>query len=301
MARPVPHPIPYQGSKRHLAPEITQYFPRKIDIFFEPFAGSAAVTLYAARYGLARRFVLGDILPELIDLWREILFQPERTAARYEAVWRGHIDGGTDYFNSVRERFNRNREPVDLLYLLVRCVKNAVRFNRSGDFTQSADKRRLGTQPAKMATAILAASTLLKGKVELHCGDFTTTIQDAGPRDLIYMDPPYEGTTQGRDKRYFQQLERGRLIEALNDLNTRNVPFLLSYDGETGGVAYAPPLPGDIGMQRLLLNAGRSSQATLSGRDAVTLESLYLSKEVSELFSRSSEERGIVSFSLFSF
>lgn len=46
----LPHPIPYQGSKRKLAPMIDDYLPDGIDTFYEPFAGSAAMTIYAAHH-----------------------------------------------------------------------------------------------------------------------------------------------------------------------------------------------------------------------------------------------------------
>ncbi len=280
MAKIVPHPIPYQGSKRNLAERICGLFPKQVETLYEPFSGSAAITLFAARHGLARRFVIGDSLPELIGLWRAIIENPDKTAARYESIWRGHIEGGADYFNQVRERFNDDRDPVDLLYLVARCVKNAVRFNRHGRFTQSADKRRLGTQPARMTEAIHGASQLLKGRAELFCGDFTATMSAAGARDLVYMDPPYHGTTYGRDKRYFAQLEREALVDGLATLNARNVPFLLSYDGMSGNVVYGEPLPTHLEMRRLLLEAGRSSQATLNGRHEVTVESLYVSENL---------------------
>lgn len=280
MTKKIPHPIPYQGSKRNLAKDICGLFPQGIETLYEPFAGSAAITLYAARHGLARRFVIGDSLPELIELWRAIIEEPDKTSAKYETIWSGHVKGGIDYFNQVRERFNNDRDPVELLYLVARCVKNAVRFNRHGLFTQSADKRRLGTQPVKMGEAIKAASYLLKGKTELYCGDFTKTISSAHANDLVYMDPPYHGTTYGRDKRYFAQLEQESLIDGLAELNHRNVPFLLSYDGMTGDTVYGEPLPDHLSMRRLLLEAGRSSQATLNGRHEVTIESLYVSENL---------------------
>ena len=291
MARTVPHPIPYQGSKRNLAEDICGLFPQQVETLFEPFAGSAAITLYAARYGLARRFVIGDSLPELIELWRAIIEKPDQTASRYEAIWRGQIDSGADYFNQVRERFNTDRDPVELLYLIARCVKNAVRFNKHGRFTQSVDKRRLGTQPAKMYEAIQAASYLLKGKTDLYCGDFTDTISVAGQHDLVYMDPPYHGTTYGRDKRYFAQLEREALVNGLANLNDRNVSFILSYDGMTGDVVYGEPLPDHLAMRRLLIEAGRSSQATLNGHNAVTVESLYISQNITSAMSTNWRQR----------
>ncbi len=35
----VPHPIPYQGSKRNLAPAILGYLPERVGTQIEPFAG----------------------------------------------------------------------------------------------------------------------------------------------------------------------------------------------------------------------------------------------------------------------
>jgi len=277
MSRKPPHPIPYQGSKRKLAPMIHSVLPTTIETFYEPFAGSAAMTLYAAHHGLAKRFVIGDSLDAIIELWRSIIENPQKTSSRYAALWKGQRDDNPDYFNSVRERYNSTHDPVDLLYLICRCVKNAVRFNARGRFTQSPDKRRLGMAPEKMADAILGASFLLKGKTELRAGDWLLTTSDARPSDFVYMDPPYLGTTVGRDKRYHQQLERERLISGLETMNQRGIRFALSYDGMTGGKEYGPPLPDYLRMTRLLLHAGRSSQATLQGRSDETIESLYLS------------------------
>ncbi|MCY1290255.1 Modification methylase FokI [compost metagenome] len=277
MSKKLPHPIPYQGSKRKLAPMIHPVLPAVIETFYEPFAGSAAMTLYAAHHGLARRFVIGDCLEEIVELWRAIIDLPEKTSARYAEVWSGQGEDNPGYFNSVRERYNSEHDPVDLLYLICRCVKNAVRFNSVGKFTQSVDKRRLGMAPNKMEAAIAGASMLLRGKVEFRTGDWLLTTQDARSEDFIYMDPPYLGTTIGKDKRYHQQLELDRLITGLESLNRRCIRFALSYDGMTGEKEYGPPLPDSLGMTRLLLHAGRSSQATLQGRDDETIESLYLS------------------------
>jgi DNA adenine methylase len=273
----LPHPIPYQGSKRSLAPRIGLHVPRDVDTWFEPFAGSAAMTLWVAREGIARRYVIADVLPPMAELWRAILERPDATAARYAAVWRGQEAGDRDYFDRVRERFNGSQDPVDLLYLTARCVKNAVRFNRRGHMTQSVDRRRLGMRPERMEAAIRGASALLKGRAEVRAGDWLDTTADAGPGDFLYLDPPYAGTTLGRDKRYAQGLEPGRLAEGLAALRARSLRFVLSYDGSTGGRGYGPPLPPELGLARLPLPAGRSSQATLHGRREETVESLYLS------------------------
>ena len=273
----LPHPIPYQGSKRNLARLIAPYVPKECSVMFEPFAGSAAMTIYAAHHGLARRFVVGDSLKAIVDLWGLIVTSPSETEQRYRAIWQGQLTSGVDYFNQIRARYNQERDPVDLLYLVCRCVKNAVRFNAQGNFTQSVDKRRMGMHPDKMRVAIDGVANLLAGRVEFRHGDWLETTSDVTSYDFVYMDPPYLGTSIGRDKRYHEQLAPNALISGLETLLDRRVRFALSYDGMTGEKEYGPPLPAHLGLTRLLIDAGRSSQATLVGRAEKTLESLYLS------------------------
>ena len=234
------------------------------------------MTIYAAHHGLASRFVIADSLPPMIDLLRSIVEEPKETARRYRALWHGQTNGDTDYFNRIRDRYNETGDHVDLLYLICRCVKNAIRFNRAGCFTQSVDKRRLGMRPDKMKAAITGVSAILRNRVEFRTGDWRETTADARMADFVYMDPPYLGTSIGRDRRYHQQMEQSELIVGLDALRRRYIPFALSYDGTTGGREYGPPLPEHLGLTRLLLSAGPSSQSTLNGRKEETIESLYL-------------------------
>ncbi len=243
---------------------------------YEPFCGSAALTLAAAARGLAPRFVLGDSLPPLVALWRAIVERPARVASAYAALWRAqHRD--PDHYERVRERFNRCGDPTTLLYLLARCAKAAVRFNRDGGFNQAPDRRRHGMRPERLAAEVAAAARLLAGRTRLTCADYEATLAGAGPRDLVYLDPPWQGTSEGRDRRYAEGLARERLVASLARLVDRGVPFLLSYDGRSGDRAYGPPLPAALGLARVPLDAGVSSQATLLGRRERTVESLYLS------------------------
>jgi DNA adenine methylase len=294
----IPHPIPYQGSKRELAPIIGKYVPSPVNVWFEAFAGSAAMTIWAASKGVARQYVISDSFEPMMELWNRIVYQPGETARRYAEVWNGQLFGDSGYFNRVRDRYNLKNDPVDLLYLTCRCVKNAVRFNKNGQFTQSVDKRRMGMQPQKMAAHILGASTLLRGRSEIRTGDWLETTKDATPGDFIYLDPPYLGTTIGRDKRYADQMPRDRLIEGLRSLIARRIPLALSYDGMTGQKEYGPPLPDDLELTRLLIHAGASSQATLNGRRENTIESLYVTPDLNgptlEFFRKTRENQRVL-------
>ncbi|EHA8172484.1 DNA adenine methylase [Salmonella enterica subsp. enterica] len=295
----IPHPIPYQGSKRKLAPVIYNVIPRNIQCFYEPFAGSAAMTLFMASNNAAERFVVGDKFSSIIELWEMIVNNPNQVIDEYSLIWHGFDGENHNYFNEVREQYNKSQNPVALLYLVCRCVKNAVRFNSKGQFTQSADKRRKGMAPEKMAVAIDGASKLLKGRTEFRIGDWKTTLNDVGYSDFVYMDPPYLGTSIGKDKRYHEQLELDSLVSGLAFLNEQNIRFALSYDGMTGDKEYGPALPEHLSMCRLLINAGRSSQATLNGVNAETIESLYLSGNIKAPINKKINIKNTIQESLF--
>ncbi len=273
----VPHPIPYQGSKRRLAAAILSHVPPGgYTRLIEPFAGSAAVTLAAASRKTFSSYVIGDALEPLIRLWEMVITDPTEAADEYGRLWHREREKPIDAYYEIRSEFNADRRPAKLLYLLARCVKNAVRFNPAGDFNQSPDKRRTGTRPQLMKTELFAAHRVLAGRCQAVYADFLLLFQRAHEGDFFYLDPPYQGTSEGRDQRYIAGVSRDRMIEALTILNERRVPFILSYDGSCGGRDYGDPLPQTVA-HRILLDVGRSSQATLNGRDDVTVESLYIS------------------------
>ncbi len=273
----VPHPVPYQGSKRRLAAAILSHVPAGRYVrLIEPFAGSAAVTLAAAYRATFPSYVIGDALEPLVRLWEMIIDNPKDAAEKYATLWHRERQKPIDAYYEIRSEFNLDHDPAKLLYLLARCVKNAVRFNPSGEFNQSPDKRRTGTRPELMAAELFGAHRILAGRCQAVHADFLSLFLSGQEGDFFYLDPPYQGTSQGRDQRYISGVRRDQMIHALTILNEKRVPFILSYDGFCGERDYGEVLPEAIA-RRILLNVGRSSQATLNGRDDVTIESLYLS------------------------
>jgi DNA adenine methylase len=277
-SKSVPHPIQYQGSKRNLASLILAYFPKNVDRLIEPFAGSAAVTIAAAANRRAKSHVVNDLNRPLAELLRLITESPTETAQFYERTWREQQGDSLGHFYRIRDAFNRTQDPRLLLYLLARCVKGAVRYNSEGFFNQSPDKRRQGVRPQTMRANILGVSSLLKGKTQFSATDYASVLEGARETDLVYLDPPYQGVSGNRDARYFSGICHDEFITALEDLNARGIPHLVSYDGRTGEKAFGKSLPACLELTRVELRAGRSSQSTLLGRNEVTYESLYLSR-----------------------
>jgi len=274
----IPHPIPYQGSKRWIAPTVARCLPADTQVLIEPFAGSAAVSLAAAYWRRAKNFVLGDVNAPLIALWAEIIERPQELSRAYALLWRKQGGRERKYYNQVRAEFNKSHRPDLFLYLLARCVKAAVRYNSDGEFNNSPDNRRKGARPATMKERICGASQLLKGKTGLHVGDYGELLERASPKDVVYMDPPYQGVCKKRDARYLEPVRFEELVGRLEDLNRRGISYIVSYDGRTGERRHGRTLPSELGLAHFEVEAGCSTQATLLGRRENTYESLYLSE-----------------------
>lgn len=278
----VPQPFQYQGSKRSLAATILQYLPPKAERIVEPFAGSAALSIACAARGRASEYWINDYNRPLSELLNFIINHPESMGDFYKKTWRDESEDALEHYYRVREDFNRNQDPRLLLYLLARCVKGSVRYNSEGLFNQSPDKRRLGTRPETMRENIMGVSMLMRGKTIVTSSDYRDVLANCRDSDIVYMDPPYQGVCGERDSRYFTGISFDDFVAALDQLNERGIRFLISYDGRLGDRSYGEVLPDYINLTLVEIEAGRSSQATLLGRDEITFESLYLSKPLAE-------------------
>jgi len=284
----------YQGSKRLLAPQILRYMPHTFKRLIEPFAGMAAITIAAAAEGRAGRYYINDINAPIVQLLQAAINTPGGLINDYKEVWNKQFTysgGHIEHFYHVRSCFNAGeRIPANMLYLLARCVKGSIRYGKEGNFNQSPDKRRHGTNPKNVAENALALSALLKGKTAFSSIDYKMIFQLAEPGDLLYMDPPYQGVSCARDNRYFSGVDFAEFADALKILDKKGIDYIISYDGNCGGKEYGSPLPESLRCEKFLLNAGLSTQATLLGKRDTTYEALYVSNNLVRAFNSSPKQ-----------
>lgn len=279
-----PHIVQYQGSKRNLAPQILRYIPQKFNRLIEPFAGMAAITIAVSSQNRADRYLLNDLNKPLVNILEESITNPQRLIDNYTKVWCEQLTfegGSVEHFYKVREDFNKgNQCAANMLYLLARCVKGSVRYSSSGMFNQSPDKRRMGTNPKNLARNVYMISSLLKGKTEFMSNDYREVTKNAKSGDIVYIDPPYQGVCTSRDCRYFSGIDFNEFVDCVEDLNRRGIDFIISYDGTCGDKQYGQDLPAELGLKKVMLNAGLSSQSLLLGKKETTREALYLSRNL---------------------
>lgn len=274
--------VQYQGSKRILAPQILRYMPHHFKRLIEPFSGMAAISISVARQKKADSFLINDINTPIVEILESAIETPSKLLKEYTSVWKEQFtfhEGSVAHFYNVRERFNKGeRTAANMLYLLARCVKGAVRYSNQGYFNQSPDKRRNGTSPKTLKENITAISYYLKGKTEFSSTDYRNVLDMACVGDLVYLDPPYQGVSGVRDSRYIAGVRFDDFVEAIDDLNKRGIDFLISYDGVCGKRKYGQDLPKELELRKVMLNAGSSSTSILLGNKKTTYEALYISR-----------------------
>ncbi|BAZ09403.1 adenine-specific DNA methylase [Calothrix sp. NIES-4071] len=273
----LPHPIQYQGSKRGLASTVLNFLPKKIERLVEPFTGTAAISIAASARQVSQEYWINDLNKPLMQLLELIIEHPYDVANAYSQVWNEQIGDSIKHYYQIRDKFNTSNDPKLFLYLLARCVKGAVRYNKEGLFNQSPDKRRKGTQPEKMRHNIERVSKLLKGKCIFTSFDYQEVLSQVQSDDFVYMDPPYQGVCGNRDSRYYAGIDFDRFVSSLEELNQKDILFAVSYDGKRGSKTFGHELPKTLNLKRVQIQVGRSAQATLLGKTEITVESLYLS------------------------
>lgn len=217
----------------------------------------------------------------------ECVNNPEKLVDEYSTIWEGQFQAdqnNIDYFYKIRNEFNCGmRDSARMLFLLTRIVKGAVRYNIRGELNQSCDKRRYGTKPQIIANNAYKISALLKERTLFSNKDYKEIFAMTEQNDLIYIDPPYQGTSNkdhSKDNRYIQGINFEEFVDELEKLNNRGINFIVSYDGMTGDKVIGKQLPQKLELNHIYINAGLSAQATLNGKKEITYESLYISKNL---------------------
>ncbi len=265
MIKPV---IKWSGSKRSQSAKIKSFLPESYKTYYEPFIGGGSM-LYALT---PEKSICGDICKPLIDLWTEIRDNPRALAEGYRERWvRLQEEGYTAYYE-IRDDFNRDRSPYDLMFLSRTCVNGLIRFNDKGEFNNSLHYSRKGINPNTLEGIIFDWSEHIRS-TEFIAADYTVTTSSAKAGDIVYLDPPYFHT-KGR---YFGTIDFDRFLEYLEDLNRRGIKYLLSFDGKRGEEDYTVDLPKELYKRHEFIPSGNSTfKKVIDKETEKVLESLYL-------------------------
>jgi DNA adenine methylase len=263
--------IKWSGSKRLVAPALSALWPTVPEgaRYFEPFVGGGSMlAVRPSRMGVA-----GDVIPELVALWVALRDRPAAVCDHYEGLWHRRAAEGPGVFTEVRSRFNRDRDPLDLLFLSRTCVNGLIRFNARGEFNNSLHHTRPGLHPDSLRRVVAAWSGAIAG-LSFHSGDYRETLATARPGDLAFLDPPYVGT-KGRYRP--DPFDFAALWSELDRLNGLGVRWMLTLDGEAGDRHYTSAVPESLYRHRTGIGTGHSPFTRLAGASLdPVVESVYL-------------------------
>lgn len=223
----------YVGNKKKLLPQILPLIPSNIRTFVDLFAGGCSVGINVK----SEKLIFNDNINYLIDLYREFLdrdlcFIINYIDARVEEL--GLTKENQEGYLKLRSEYNEFRNPLDLFVLVSFSFNHQIRFNSSHGFNNPFGKNRSSynermkknlisfVEEVKLRQAVFVAK-------EFHDFDFDSL----GSEDFVYCDPPYLITTgvYNDGKRGFNgwsEQEELRLLDLLDDLNSKNIRFALS-------------------------------------------------------------------------
>lgn len=197
-------PLKCQGIKTKLVDFISSNVHWSGDgRWIEPFLGSGVVAFNIE----PAHAILADANPHIIDFYRGV--QSGRiTTRKVRRFLEDHgpklEEEGEDYYYEMRDEFNKNHDPLYLLFLNRSCYNGMMRFNLSGGFNVPFCKKperftnNSGAYVTKIVNQVGELAAILEDKdwvfKEL---DWEETLAEAAAEDFIYLDPPYVGRHTG--------------------------------------------------------------------------------------------------------
>jgi DNA adenine methylase len=218
----------YPGSKRRMLEFLLEHLPDSGAIkgrFIEPFVGSGVVYFAIS----PKTAILGDLNRELIDLYLGIVRSPDRVWRLYRSFpsnKRGYrkIRGIDTSSLTLLQRAARS------LFLNRTCFKGMWRHNLKGQFNIG-----YGGQDRRWSVSrrdLFEVAECLQN-AQIHCCDFEKLIGLAGPKDFLFLDPPYrpgerEQLHDHYSARRFTFVDHRRLASALKSADQRGIGWALT-------------------------------------------------------------------------
>lgn len=228
--------LKWAGGKSRLVARIVQRLPERIDTYYEPFVGGAAVFFALASQGRFKRAVLGDLNRDLVDVYKGVKEDVDAVILLLEDYRRRH---SRETYYETRQLDPATLElparAARLIYLNKTGYNGLYRVNRSGQFNVPFGRYEnpsICDEPRLRA----AAEALRRRSVSIKVGDFEKLSQRAEAGDAVYFDPPYVPVSKTASFTNYHSASFGdeehlRLASTFKQLTLRKVAAVLSNSG----------------------------------------------------------------------
>ncbi|WJV54457.1 Dam family site-specific DNA-(adenine-N6)-methyltransferase [Prodigiosinella aquatilis] len=189
--------IKWAGGKTRVLPDLLSHLPAA-DCLIEPFVGGASVFLNTDY----RRYVLADINPDLINLYRCVTSYTDLVIEAAQGIFEKFNDA--EGYGKIRTAFNTQRRSARMcahtlenigraaqfLYLNRHCYNGVCRYSRKTGFNVPFGKYKSVYFPENEIR--LFAEKANDTKAIFLCAPFQRSLQVVTGGDvLVYCDPPY--------------------------------------------------------------------------------------------------------------
>ena len=224
--------VKWAGGKRQLLDKISERLPREYNNYYEPFIGGGAV-LFELQ---PQNAIINDINASLINAYRIITDKPHEFIDNVKKLDLDIIDGGKEYYYSIREQYNDKlmKEEFDVelasffVFIIKHCFNGLYRVNGKGLFNVPYNNSKNGSIDEE---AIIAASEYLNN-VKIMLGDFELACEDAKKGDFLFFDSPYAplnpSSFESYTKEGFDVESHERLAKLFDKLSKRGCYCMLT-------------------------------------------------------------------------
>lgn len=215
--------LKWAGGKRKLLPVLLRYLPRAFRDYHEPCLGGGALffTLRARHDG---KMYLSDVNPDLVCAYQMVRDRPARLLSALQ-----EMDVSEERYLKLAAMDPDHMSPLAraarCIYLN-RCGFNGLwRVNQSGKFNTPWAGYRNPFSP--VPDLVLRANAALQGAV-VKLWDAAMAMELANPGDLVYLDPPYDGTFAAYSPGGFDARAQERIAKAAHAAAERGVLVMAS-------------------------------------------------------------------------
>ncbi|MFB4665840.1 DNA adenine methylase [Enterobacter hormaechei subsp. hoffmannii] len=214
--------LKWAGNKTAIMPELIKHLPAGPRLV-EPFAGSCAVMM-ATDYP---HYLVADINPDLINLYQVIKEDVNSFIHLVERIF-SKFTTEEDYYK-CRQFFNTvPLEPIEkaayFLFLNRHCYRGLCRYNQRGLFNVPYGNYKKPYLPVDEIRAFAEKAV----RATFICASYDETLAMLQAGDVVYCDPPYDGTFSGYHTAGFSDDDQYDLASILVRRSSEGHPIIVS-------------------------------------------------------------------------
>lgn len=214
--------LKWAGNKTAIMPELIKHLPVGPRLV-EPFAGSCAVMM-ATDYP---HYLVADINPDLINLYQVIKEDVNSFIHLVERIF-SKFTTEEDYYK-CRQFFNTvPLEPIEkaayFLFLNRHCYRGLCRYNQRGLFNVPYGNYKKPYLPVDEIRAFAEKAV----RATFICASYDETLAMLQAGDVVYCDPPYDGTFSGYHTAGFSDDDQYDLASILVRRSSEGHPIIVS-------------------------------------------------------------------------